>query len=108
MSWREVKKRVVIVGGTHGNERNGLYLIKQFESVSYSNFSLETHVGNPRSVVENRRFLDTDLNRCFVMDDLEKLIHSPHYERNRAIVVRFSIFYWLSFWQMEFKFFAVE
>ncbi len=60
-------KRVAIVGGTHGNELTGVYLIKKFaqfpELVHRQSFECLTLLANPQAVQENRRYIDRDLNR---------------------------------------------
>lgn len=62
-------KRVAIVGGTHGNELTGAYLVKKFEHfsdlVTRSSFETITLFGNPRAFEVGRRYIDKDLNRCF-------------------------------------------
>jgi len=61
--------RVAIVGGTHGNELTGAYLVKKFEHfsdlVKRSNFETITLFGNPKAFEVGRRYVDKDLNRCF-------------------------------------------
>jgi succinylglutamate desuccinylase len=68
-------RRVAIVGGTHGNELTGVYLIKKFEQfpelIQRSSFETVTLLANPRAVMANRRYLDRDLNRCFAAADLQ-------------------------------------
>lgn len=62
-------KRVAVVGGTHGNELTGAYLVKKFEYfsdlVTRSSFETITLFGNPRAFEIGRRYVDKDLNRCF-------------------------------------------
>jgi aspartoacylase len=79
--------RVVIVGGIHGNEFTGAYLIKKFERfpllIKRSSFETLTLLGNPRAFEVGRRYIDKDLNRCFHHQDL----HDPtlsSYEEHRA------------------------
>jgi succinylglutamate desuccinylase len=66
--------RAIIVGGTHGNELTGVYLIKKFERLPQlldrESFSCETLLANPRAIAANRRYIDRDLNRCFASEDL--------------------------------------
>ena len=59
------KHRVVVVGGTHGNEYTGVWLEKALRD------KVDTLVGNPAAVEANRRFLDEDLNRCFLRSKLD-------------------------------------
>ncbi len=67
-------KRVVIVGGTHGNELTGVYLVKKFQQfpdlLHRSSFECTTLLANPEAIAVNRRYIDRDLNRCFGNEDL--------------------------------------
>ena len=64
--------RVMVVGGTHGNERNGLWLIDQWRQqpnqLDRHGLGLEWVIGNPLAAQQNRRYLDRDLNRSFKAD----------------------------------------
>jgi aspartoacylase len=68
-------KRVAIVGGTHGNEFTGAYLIKKFESyphpIERSSFETLALLGNPKAFAAGRRYIEKDLNRCFLSKDLQ-------------------------------------
>jgi succinylglutamate desuccinylase len=72
--------KVVVVGGTHGNEYTGVWCIKALdrkskkEQLKYTFPSLEisTLLGNPQAHMENKRFCQTDLNRQFSQDALEQ------------------------------------
>ena len=67
--------RVAIVGGTHGNEFTGAYLVKKFEKfpnlIKRPSFETISLLGNPEAFKAVRRYLDKDLNRCFTRDNLE-------------------------------------
>ncbi|MFN6471528.1 MAG: aspartoacylase [Nostoc sp. SerVER01] len=67
--------RVAIIGGTHGNEFTGAYLIQKFaqfpELITRSSFETVTLLANPQSFAATRRYLDKDLNRCFLRQDLQ-------------------------------------
>lgn len=67
-------KRVVIVGGTHGNELTGIYLIKKFQQfpdlLRRPRLECTTLLANPEATAANRRYIDRDLNRCFASEDL--------------------------------------
>lgn len=67
-------KRLAIVGGTHGNELTGAYLVKKFEHsaeiVQRSSFETLILFGNPKAFEVGRRYVDKDLNRCFDSRDL--------------------------------------
>lgn len=80
-------KQVVIVGGTHGNEFTGAYLIKKFEQypnlIKRASFETLTLLANPRAFAATRRYIDRDLNRSFHSDDLQNL-SLWDYEAQRA------------------------
>jgi len=86
MSDRLVNK-LAIIGGTHGNELTGIYLLKKFqkspELVKRSNFETLTILGNPKAITANKRFIDVDLNRCFSSPDLANP-NLTEYEQIRA------------------------
>ena len=77
-------KNVAVVGGTHGNEVHGVYLVREIEALKavgeiqqkYSTIHLEALIANPSAVEargtgNGRRYIDKDLNRCFLFQDLE-------------------------------------
>jgi succinylglutamate desuccinylase len=70
----ELIRRVTVVGGTHGNELTGAYLVRKFEQfpelLHRSSFDCTTLLANPKAVAANRRYIDRDLNRCFGNEDL--------------------------------------
>ncbi len=80
-------QRVLIVGGTHGNEFTGAYIVKKLEQypdqVRRSTFETVTLLANPKAFATVRRYIDTDLNRCFRRRDLQDLTRSS-YEEIRA------------------------
>ncbi|MCL2931568.1 MAG: aspartoacylase [Trichodesmium sp. MAG_R03] len=79
--------KLAIVGGTHGNEFTGIYLIKKFEKfpdlINRKNFETKTLLANPQGFELVKRYIDTDLNRCFKMEDLDNNTNL-NYEENRA------------------------
>jgi succinylglutamate desuccinylase len=79
--------RVLLVGGTHGNELTGIYLIKKFEFLPHliqrPSFETVTFFANPRAYAIGKRYYETDLNRCFTSRDLENPNVST-YEAQRA------------------------
>jgi succinylglutamate desuccinylase len=80
-------KHVLIVGGTHGNELTGIYLIKKFQRfpdlMARSSFNSSTLLANPEAHKHMRRYVDEDLNRCFRQQDLINPQRSS-YEAQRA------------------------
>ena len=87
-------KQVAIVGGTHGNELTGIYLLKRWEQnpseISRPSFSTSLFFANPKACEQNRRFIDHDLNRCFGRDTLVE-VNSSSYEHARAAVLNSMI-----------------
>eukprot|EP00188_Purpureofilum_apyrenoidigerum_P000624 Plantae.Rhodophyta-Purpureofilum_apyrenoidigerum.ctg1286.p1 GENE.Plantae.Rhodophyta-Purpureofilum_apyrenoidigerum.ctg1286~~Plantae.Rhodophyta-Purpureofilum_apyrenoidigerum.ctg1286.p1 ORF type:complete len:323 (+),score=43.67 Plantae.Rhodophyta-Purpureofilum_apyrenoidigerum.ctg1286:108-1076(+) len=78
---------VAVIGGTHGNERNGVYLQRALKNAGASGpFELIMVEANPQAVELNRRYVDCDLNRCFSQEQLERDAISPpeNVERRRA------------------------
>lgn len=61
--------RLAIVGGSHGNELTGVYLVKKFQKspslINRSSFETLALLGNLKAIAEGRRYIDKDLNRCF-------------------------------------------
>ena len=61
--------RVLIVGGTHGNELTGIYTIQKFkhhpELIHRHSFDTLTVIGNPDAAKHVTRYRNKDLNRCF-------------------------------------------
>lgn len=80
-------QRVLIVGGTHGNELTGAYIIKKLEKhpdqVLRSTFETLTLLANPKAFATVHRYIDKDLNRCFSQQDLQDLTRFS-YEEIRA------------------------
>ena len=86
------KPRVVIVGGTHGNEYTGVFVLEQIVQPrraafarAYPSLAIETLLSNPRAYEGNRRFIHEDLNRQFIEDKLVNTsdFHTS-YELHRA------------------------
>ncbi|MBD2090012.1 aspartoacylase [Microcoleus sp. FACHB-1515] len=80
-------RRVAIVGGTHGNEWTGVYLVKKLEqfpaSIERPTLECITLLANPKAIAANRRYIDRDLNRCFGSADLSNA-KLTSYEDQRA------------------------
>ena len=62
--------RVLIAGGTHGNELTGVFLINHWKKSKsiFSRFPFQTGLllSNPKAVAQGKRYVDKDLNRCFL------------------------------------------
>lgn len=64
--------RVAVCGGTHGNELSGVYLLRELlkeekeeEEKEEKPPSVMLVLANPWAVQQCRRYISTDLNRCF-------------------------------------------
>jgi aspartoacylase len=95
IAWMKMTiKNVAIVGGTHGNEFTGAYLLKRWkqnpDEITRPTFATHLFFGNPKAFSENRRFIDEDLNRCFSIDALLST-ETVSYEANRATVLNQAI-----------------
>ncbi len=97
--------RLVIMGGTHGNERTGVHAL-QYIDTNRDEFktggikTIETLFGNPPAILRNARYIDADLKRCFKYDyahpmypdDIKQFIsQSPPYELIRSLEIRQQI-----------------
>ena len=61
-------QRVVIIGGTHGNEWTGIQVVRHYQNNLQKKFPqlrLEFILANPEAYKINKRFKDEDLNRAF-------------------------------------------
>ncbi|MEO1671359.1 MAG: aspartoacylase [Cyanobacteria bacterium J06631_2] len=87
MSVSPLINRVAIVGGTHGNELTGAYLIKHFKNypdlLQRPTLETLTIFGNPGAFKAGTRYLEKDLNRAFLERDLSNADLST-YEDKRA------------------------
>ena len=78
-------KNVAIVGGTHGNENTGVFLIEKLKGSmpTYKNLNLKYLLANLLAIERSKRFISHDLNRAFGMKDLQNS-EKLEYEFNRA------------------------
>jgi aspartoacylase len=86
-------RRVLVAGGTHGNEWVGAWLARKWErdpsSLQRQSFESVALLANPRAVQRGVRYLDQDLNRSF--DDPQPDSDSPwEVVRARAILDAFG------------------
>jgi succinylglutamate desuccinylase len=85
-------KRVLLVGGTHGNELTGVYLIKKLEQypdlMRRDSFETLTLLGNPRAIAVGVRYIDQDLNRSFNLQKVTQTDSNQAYESQRAREIR--------------------
>lgn len=81
--------KVAIVGGTHGNELAGIYLVREWQNndfTSRDSFDTKLLLANHKAMEANRRYLDCDLNRQFATKSLEDM-SLANYEQSRAKVI---------------------
>eukprot|EP00529_Nitzschia_sp_RCC80_P020200 CAMPEP_0113489328 /NCGR_PEP_ID=MMETSP0014_2-20120614/26472_1 /TAXON_ID=2857 /ORGANISM="Nitzschia sp." /LENGTH=427 /DNA_ID=CAMNT_0000383061 /DNA_START=344 /DNA_END=1627 /DNA_ORIENTATION=+ /assembly_acc=CAM_ASM_000159 len=76
-------RSVAVVGGTHGNEYTGVFCVKALQRViekaeknnegnkELFPFKIQALIGNPVAFQQNKRFVDTDLNRQFAYNALQ-------------------------------------
>lgn len=83
-------KSVAVVGGTHGNEFSGIYLLRKWQQqpalLARETFTTQMVFANPKAFEANKRYLDVDLNRQFGLDDLSNP-ELANYEQSRAKVI---------------------
>ena len=81
---------IVVSGGTHGNERTGVFLVKKWmeHPACYENLCkgarVELVLANPEAVRLNRRYFDFDMNRAFSQTCLDASVEPQQYEFRRA------------------------
>jgi aspartoacylase len=85
--------KVLVVAGTHGNERNGPWLLEHWRSrpgaLQSHGLELELVLGNPAAHAQNRRYLERDLNRCFAPSLLaDASLDGADLQRARELLLR--------------------
>ena len=80
---------VFIIGGTHGNETNGVYLAKYFmkspDVTCRSNFQTSVVLSNDAAVKNNSRYVEVDMNRCFLLNDLVSISEKNNNDDNAVV-----------------------
>ncbi len=68
-------KRVALVGGTHGGELTGVFLVNKFQQspqlIQRDGIETISLIANEKAVAIGTRYIDTDLNRAFNRQELE-------------------------------------
>lgn len=80
--------KIFILGGTHGNEFTGAYIVNNWSEISRANsigghIKVEAVLTNPLAFEQNARYIDDDLNRAFSIKSLND-INTFGYEQKRA------------------------
>jgi aspartoacylase len=88
---QEPGEAVLVVAGTHGNERNGVRLLRQWhrqpELLHHAGLEVVLCTGNPAAVEAGRRYLERDLNRSFQAALLQDPLNQQHeVQRARALL----------------------
>jgi len=64
-----VPRTIAVTGGTHGNERGGVWTVRDILAdparFAFPGLEVRGILSHPRAVERNLRYLDRDLNRCF-------------------------------------------
>ncbi len=83
-------ENVAIIGGTHGNELAGIYLVNHWmnnrDIVARGDFDTQLVIANHNAIDKNIRYTDCDLNRQFSAAALADL-SLGNYEQSRAKVL---------------------
>jgi len=86
------QKRLLVTVCIHGNEICGLLAVNEllregFFKKGFENMRVTILIGNPRAVMENKRYIDVNLNRMFVPEYYDTTLGTPNtvdpYERSR-------------------------
>ncbi len=80
-------KKILIVSGTHGNEINPIWAVKQFnreQNRIKKGIEYEYIIGNPLAYEKGFRYIDVDLNRSFNKSNNYDKYKKSIYEINRA------------------------
>lgn len=91
---KDAPKRLLITVCIHGNEVCGLLAVNELlregffkHGFDHRNIRVTVMLGNPRAVMENRRYIDMNLNRMFLPQYFDQNLGAPHaddpYERSR-------------------------
>jgi succinylglutamate desuccinylase len=94
------QKKLLITVCIHGNEVCGLEAVNELLQEGFFKHGYDKHnvrvtilLGNPRAVMENKRFIDVNLNRMFIPQYYEQ--GAPHvddpYERSRLEEIIFEM-----------------
>ena len=76
---------VLVVAGTHGNEVNAPWLLQQWQAnpdlIDTAGLAVQKVIGNPEALRRRCRYVDRDLNRCFLPEQLEQGASGLEFQR---------------------------
>nr|WP_115093454.1 aspartoacylase [Synechococcus sp. UW106] len=76
---------VLVVAGTHGNEVNAPWLLRQWQAnpdlIDAAGLPVQRVIGNPEAFLRRCRYVDRDLNRCFLPDLLDRETSGLEFQR---------------------------
>ena len=76
---------VLVVAGTHGNEVNAPWLLQQWQAnpdlIDAAGLAVQKVIGNPEALRRRCRYVDRDLNRCFLPEQLEQGASGLEFQR---------------------------
>ena len=76
---------VLVVAGTHGNEVNAPWLLQQWQAnpdlIDAAGLAVQRVIGNPEALRRRCRYVDRDLNRCFLPEQLEQGASGLEFQR---------------------------
>ncbi len=89
------RAQVLVVAGTHGNERNAPALLERWRSepqaLNRAGLPVQLVLGNPVALGANRRYIDRDLNRGFAPDLLANpALQQLEMQRARELLAEFA------------------
>ena len=80
---------VLVVAGTHGNEVNAPWLLQQWQNnsdlIDAAGLPVQRVMGNPEAFRRGCRYVDRDLNRCFLPDRLDREASGLEFQRAREL-----------------------
>ncbi len=89
-----IKKKLLIISGTHGNEINPIWAVDKFKKISESNYrdeNIEFIIGNPNAYKKGMRYIDVDLNRSFNINKESNIKNLYEIERAEYLLNNFGI-----------------
>jgi hypothetical protein len=83
------KKKILIIAGTHGNERIGIEVLKELKMTYLSQY-FDVLMANPKALSKNIRYIDCDLNRAYPGKKYSKYLESRLAYNNLKIAKKYQ------------------